>query len=150
MKKYILTIVLGVVLIIAGSVIAALPKYTLKCDGWNCVLTQNKYGQIFWKKYKFTYQDVQRCEVLPINTRGKYGEIVVKGYTLRLMGDNIEHTPEWKNKDPKRLSDVCNKFFRRIPLKYSDNGFLNFLKSIWFIFIFCGGWLISIPKKKEE
>lgn len=150
MKKYIFTIILGVLLLIFGTFLAALPKLTLKCDGWNCVLYRNFFGQIIQKKYKFTYGDVQRCDVKPINTIGEHGEIQVKGYTLRFGGPNIHYTPEWKNNDSEILSDVCNSFFRRKPIKFSDDGFFNFLKSIWFILILCGGYLILATKKSQE
>lgn len=151
MKKYICVMISGIILLAAGIVFASLPKVTLKCDGQNCVMYKNHFGQIIRAKYKFGHFDVQRCEVLPVKILTDDGQTDVKTFTLRLMGDKIPYTPEWVKDDPEGLSNICTNIARQKPLKYSDGGFLDWMKNLWAIFFIAGLWLIAAaPKQKNK
>lgn len=139
--------ILGIILLGAGIVFAALPKVTLKCDGKNCILYRNYFGQIISAKYKFKYQDVQSCEVQPVRFLTKDGQVDVKTFTLRLMGNNIPYTPEWVKKDPAGLSSICWDIAKKQPLKFADSGFLAWMKNLWAIFAILGIWIIAAAQK---
>lgn len=130
--------IIGLTFLLSGIVFASLPKVTLKCDGQNCVLYKNYFGQVIRAKYKFQYTDVQRCEVQPVRVIANNGQVDTKTFTLRLIGDNIPYTPEWVKKDPEGLSSICWDFMKKNPIKYSDVGFLNLLKNLWFVFAIAG------------
>ncbi len=147
MKKYICVAVIGIIFLVTGIVFASLPKVTLKCDGQNCVMYRNFFGQIISAKYKFKYQDVQRCEVHPVRVLVDGGQTDVKTFALRLIGDNMPYTPEWVKDDAAGLSAICWDFAKQKPLKYADSGFLNWMKNLWAIFVIAGVLIISAAQK---
>lgn len=149
MKKFI-TIITGIILLTAGIIFAVLPKVSLKCDGTNCVISRNIFGQIIQAKEKFTYQDVQRCEVHTVKVRDENGQLDVKTFALRLIGDNIKYQPEWVKDDSQLLSNICRSFFKGEPLKYSDSGLLELMKNLWALFALAGITLISLAFKKQH
>lgn len=142
MKKYCM-IILGIILLTAGIVFASLPKVTLKCYNQNCIIYRNYFGQIIRAKYKFKYQDVQRCEVQPVKVIADNGQIDTKTFTLRLMGDNIPYTPEWVKNDPEKLSNICWSLAGQKVVKYSDGGFLDWMKNLWAVFAILGIWITA-------
>ena len=148
MKKFL--VLIGILLVIAGTVLASLPKVSLKCDGRNCILSKNIFGQVIQKRYKFTYQDVQRCEVHQVKIREDDGQLNVKTFALRLIGDNIEYQPEWVKNDSELLSNICRDFFKGVPLRYSDSGFLELMKNLWALFVLAGILILASLFKKGD
>lgn len=144
MKKKVFLIAIALILLVSGSVLAAWPKLILKCDGVNCILSRNFFGQIIQARYKFTYSDVQICEVKPVKTIAENGEFDVKNYTLRIKGDNIKYTPEWVSEDNDELSKVCTNFFKKQAFDYKDKGIFQAVKSLWALFVICGAVLIRL------
>lgn len=150
MKMRILGIVIGLVLVISGCIIASQPKLTLKCDGQNCSLYKNYFGQIIQRKDKFKYIDVMRCEVRPVVVLTEEGQKNVDRFTLRLMGENIPYTPEWVSKDNTAMSEICTNFLKGKAFKYSDMGALNILKSLWALFVIAGLALIIPALRRKD
>lgn len=150
MKKNIFLLVISIILFLTGTVFAFMPKLTLKCDGQNCVMYRNYFGQIIRAKYKFTYGDVKRCEVHPVKIKDEQGQEIIKTYALRLIGDNIAYQPEWLRNDPTLLSNICWDFAKQRPIKYSDSGVLAIMKNLWALFFIIGGGLILLMKKLKS
>lgn len=150
MKKNIFLIIVSIIFVVTGLSFAFMPKVTLECDGQNCVMYRNYFGQIIKAKYQFTYNDVTKCEVQPVKTIDKKenGQIAIKTFTLRLMGDNIKYTPEWVKKDAEKLSSICLDFAKQKPLAYSDGGILDLLKNLWALFVIAGLGLLAIASRK--
>lgn len=151
MKKNIFLIIISIILLVSGLTFAFMPKITLNCDGQNCVMYRNYFGQIIRAKYNFKYNDVTRCEVQPVKVleEKETRQIIVKTFTLRLIGDNIKYTPEWVKNDAEKLSSVCLDFAKQKPLKYSDSGFLTLMKNLWFLFILAGLIIFAAANKNK-
>lgn len=150
MKKNIFLLIISIILFVTGTVFALMPKLTLKCDGQNCVMYRNYFGQIIRAKYKFAYRDVQRCEVHPVHVFDEKGQKVIKTFALRLIGDNIEYEPEWVKNDAEKLSSICWDFAKQKPIRYSDSGILAIMKNLWAVFFLIGGGLILLMVKQKS